>query len=87
MRDDRRHHEVAVALYLNARSAGRDAARRIDRRTFITARGQSGRLASGIDTANLHRHRGETGKAEHQYHDQSGDRQCRFHRARTGAAD
>jgi hypothetical protein len=77
--------KVAVAVHLDQRSTGRDAARGIDRRPFVTSGSQSGGLAGRIDTAHLHRHRGDAGQAEHQHHDQRGDRQCRLNGAGTGA--
>ena len=87
MCDDRRDKEIAVPVHLDPRRRWRDAASGVDRRAFVTARGQSGGLAGGVDTANLHRHRGDTGQAQHQHHDQRGDRQCRLDGARTGTAD
>ena len=51
---------------------------------LVTTRGQPGRLACGIDTANLHRHRRDAGHAQHEYRNQNGDTERRFHRGRTG---
>jgi hypothetical protein len=71
-------------MHLNPRPDGRDAARGVERRTFVAAGSQPGRLTRGVDTTHLHRHRGDTGQAQHQHHDQRGDRQCRFNGARAG---
>jgi hypothetical protein len=84
VRDDRRHQEIAIPTHLDTRPHGRDAARGVERRTFVAAGSQPGRLARGVDTTHLHRHRGDTGQAQHQHHDQRGDRQCRFNGARAG---
>ena len=84
MRNDGGHEKIAVPMHLNPRPNGRDAARGVDRRTFVAARSQSGRLAGGVDTAHLHRHRGDTGQAQHQHHDQRRDAQCRLDGARAG---
>lgn len=84
MRDDRGHHEVAIPNHLNPRPDGRDATRGVDRRALVAARRQAGGLAGGVDTANLHRHRGDPGQAEHQHHDERGDRQRRLDGARAG---
>ena len=86
MCDDRGHEEVAVAAHLDPRPVGRDAASGLDRRAFVTAGSQPGGLAGGVDAAHLHRHRGDTGQAQHQHHDQRGDAQCRLDGARTGTA-
>jgi hypothetical protein len=85
--DDRRDEIIAVTLYLDTRRGWRDAASGIDGRALVSARGQPGGLTGGVDTANLHRHRGDTGQAQHQHHDQRGDRQRRLDGARTGTAD
>jgi hypothetical protein len=84
VRNDRGDKEVAVPMHLNQRPTGRDAAGGGDRRSFVTARRQPRGLASGVDTAHLHRHRGDTGQAQHQHRDQRGDRQCRLNGARAG---
>jgi hypothetical protein len=84
--DDRGDDEFAIPLHLDPRRSGRDAASSVNRRAFVTARSQSSRLAGRVDTANLHRHRGDTGQAQHQHHNQRGDAQCRFDGARTGTA-
>jgi len=86
MRDHRGDKKVAVPVQLDQRSGGRDAARGIDRRPFVTAGRQPGGLAGRIDTAHLHRHRGETGQTQHQHHDQRGDSQRRLNGARTDTA-
>jgi hypothetical protein len=84
VRDDGRDKEVAISAYLDPGAAGCNAASGFDRRAVVTAGGQSGGLAGGIDTAHLHRHRGDARQAQHQHHDQRGDRQCRFDSARAG---
>jgi len=84
----RHHHsdkKVAVAVHLDQRSGGRDPARSILRRPFVTAGGQPGCLAGRVDAAQLHRNRGDTGQTQHQHHDQRRDPQRRFNGARTGA--
>lgn len=86
MRHDRSHQEIAVAANLDARPDRRDAARGVDRHAFVAAGGQPGRFAGRVDTADLHRYRGDTGQAEHQHDDQRGDRQRRLDGARTGTA-
>ena len=87
MCDDRGHKKIAIAAHLDSRPNGRDAASGVNSQAFVAARSQSGGLAGGIDTAHLHRHRGDTGQAQHQHHDQRGDRQCRLDGARTRTAD
>ena len=52
--------------------------------SLVTTRGQPGRLAGRVDTANLHRHRCDAGQAQHEYRNQNGDTERRFHRGRTG---
>jgi len=86
MRDHCGDKKVAVPVHLDQRSTGRDAARGIDRRPFVTAGSQPGCLAGRIDTTDLHRHRGDTGQAQHQHRDQRGDRQRRFNGARADTA-
>ncbi|GLE51545.1 hypothetical protein ATCCBAA256_11280 [Mycobacterium montefiorense] len=54
MRNDRRHKEVTVAVQRDLRSPRRDPARRVDCGMFVTAGGQPGGFAGGIDTADLH---------------------------------
>lgn len=49
-----------------------------DGRALIAARDQPGRLAGGVDAADLHRHRGDTGQAQHEHRDQRDDAECRF---------
>jgi hypothetical protein len=73
-------------MHPNPRPAGRDAASRVDRRALVASRRQAGGLAGGVDTAHLHGHRGDPGQAQHQHHDQRGDRQRRLDRARAGTA-
>ncbi len=77
--------KVAVPVHLDQRASGRDLARGIHRRAFVTAGSQAGRLARRIDATHLHRQRGDTGQTQHQHHDQRGDPQCRLNGARTGA--
>lgn len=84
MRNHRGHEEIAVPAHLHLRSAGSDAPSGIDRRPIVTAGGQAGGLAGRIDAAHLHRHRGNTRQAQHEYHHQCGDRQRRLNGARTG---
>jgi hypothetical protein len=84
--DDRRDEVLAVTLNLDMRRGRRDAACGVDRRAFVSARGQPGGLTRGINAANLHRHRGDTGQAQHQRHDQRGDRERGLDGARTGTA-
>jgi hypothetical protein len=84
--DNRGDEKVAVPPHADDRTAGRDAAGSLERRPFVTARGQSSGLAGGIDTAHLHRHRGDTRQAQHQHHDQRRDAQCRLDGARAGTA-
>ena len=83
MRDNRDDIEVAVPAYLDPRPAGRNAASSVDRRAVVAAGGQAGSLAGGVDAAHLCRQGDDTGQAQHQHHDQRGDRQCRFNSART----
>jgi hypothetical protein len=71
-------------VHLDPRPTGCNAASGVDRRAVVTAGSQPGGLAGGVDAAHLHRHRGDTGQAKHQHHDQRGDRQCRFNGARAG---
>jgi hypothetical protein len=82
--DDRRDQEVAISADLDPRGRRCNAASGVDRRAVVTARGQSSGLARSIDAAHLHRHRGKTRQAQHQYHGQRCDRQCRFNGARAG---
>ena len=84
MRDHRGNHELPIPLHLDHRAVRRDAARDIDRRSPVTARGQPSGLAGGVDTAHLHRHRGDPGQTQHQHDDQAGDRQRRLDGARAG---
>lgn len=85
MRNHRGHEKVAVPVYLDQRASGRDPARGIHGRPFVTAGGQAGRLARRIDASHLHRQRGDTGQTQHQHHDQRSDPQRRLNGARTGA--
>jgi hypothetical protein len=85
MHNHRGDKKVAVPMNLDQRSGGRDPARGIHRRAFVTAGSQAGRLACRVDAAHLHRDRGDTGQTEHQHHDQRGDAQRRFNGARTSA--
>jgi hypothetical protein len=71
-----------VQLYDGA--AGRDPAGRGNGQSLITTRGQPGRLAGRVGTANLHRHRCDPGQTQHEHRDQSRDTERRFHRGRTG---
>ena len=87
MRHNGRDQEVAIAVQLYPRPVWREATRGVDRRAFVTARGQPGGLTGGIHTTDLHRHCRDTGQAQHQHHDQHGDAQRRFHGARAGTAD
>ncbi len=78
--------KVTVPVHLDLRSSGRDAARGVDRRPFVTAGSQAGGLAGRIDAAHLHRHRGDAGQTQHQHQHQRGDRQCRLNGAPTDTA-
>jgi hypothetical protein len=71
-------------VQLHNGAAGRDPAGRRHGRSLVTTRGQPGRLAGRIDTANLHRHRCDARQAQHEYRNQNGDTERRFHRGRTG---
>ena len=54
------------------------------RRTGVAARGQSRDLAGRIDATHLHRHRGDTGQAQHDHHHQCRDRQSGLDGAEPG---
>jgi hypothetical protein len=71
-------------VQLHNGAAGRDPAGRRNGRSLVTTRGQPGRLAGRVDTANLHRHRCDAGQAQHEYRNQNGDTERSFHRGRTG---
>ena len=86
MRDHCGHNEVAVSTDLDPRPRGRDAASGVDRQTVVAPRRQPGGFTGGVDTAHLHRHRGEPGQAQHQHHNQRGDRQRGLNGARTPTA-
>jgi hypothetical protein len=70
-------------VQLHNGAGGRDPACRRNGRSLVTTRGQPGRLAGRVDTANLHRHRCDAGQA-HEYRNQNGDTERGFHRGRTG---
>jgi hypothetical protein len=82
--NDRRDDESAVPVQLHNGAAGRDPTGRRNSRSLVTTRGQPGRLAGRVDTANLHRHRCDAGQAQHEYRNQNGDTERRFHRGQTG---
>ena len=79
--------ELAVAAQLHQGATGRDTAGGGDRRALITARGQPGGLAGGVNAADLHRYRCDTRQAQHQHRDQRDDAQRRFHGARADIVD
>ena len=53
-----------------------------DRRTLVTACGQPGGLAGGVDAADLHRDRRDPGQAQHQHRDERDDAHRRLDGAR-----
>ncbi len=84
MRDNGDRDEAAVAAQLDSGPGGGDAVSRVDARAFVAAGGQSGGLAGGVDTAQLHGHRCDSGQAQRQGHDHRGDAQGRFDGAGPG---
>lgn len=85
MRDNRGDDELALPMDPNLRPTRGDSARDVDRRAFVTARGQSSGLAGRVDATHLHRHRGDACQAQHQHHHQAGDGKGRLNGAATGA--
>ena len=83
---DRRDDEGTVAAQLHGGTARSDSAGGSDRRPFVTTCRQPGRLARGVDAADLHRHRGDAGQTQHENGDQGRDAERRFHGGRTGIA-
>ena len=79
-----RHHESAVAPQAHRRAPRRHCAGGGLRRTGVAARGQARGLAGRIDATHLHRHRGDTGQAQHDHHHQCRDRQRGLDRAEPG---
>lgn len=86
MRDDRDHQEFPVAAQVHSRTGWREPTSGGRGGAFVAAGRQPGGLAGGVDATNLHRHRGDTGHAQHQHHNQGGDAQCRLDRAGTGTS-
>jgi hypothetical protein len=84
---DRRDDELAVSTHLHLGATGRDTAGGGDRRALITTCGQPGGLAGGVNAADLHRHRCDTGQAQHQHRDQRDDAKRRLNGARAGIVD
>jgi hypothetical protein len=84
MHGDGGDDDGAVAAQLHLRPTRRDAPGHVDCRPLVTAGGQPGRFAGGIDTAHLHRHRADTGQAQDEHENQSGNPQRRFDGARAG---
>ena len=82
--DDRRDDESAVAPNLNDGTAGRDTTGGGHGRPLVAARRQPGGLAGRVDAADLHRHRCDSGQAQHEHHNQDGDAERRLHGGRTG---
>ena len=81
---DPRDHQRAVAPQLQRRALRSDALSGIRRGTVVAAGRQPSGLPGGVDTAHLHRHRGEPGHAQHQHDDQRGDGERRLDGDRTG---
>lgn len=84
MRDDGGHHEIPVAAQVDPRTGGREPEGGGHRGALVAAGRQPGSFAGGVDTAHLHRYRGDPGQAEHQHHDERGDAQGRLDGAGTG---
>jgi hypothetical protein len=84
VRHNGRDEEVAVPPHSDQRATGRDAAGGFDGHPVVAARCQSRGLAGGVDAAQLHRHRGNAGQAQHQHDDQRRDAQSRLDGARAG---
>jgi hypothetical protein len=84
---DRRDDKLAVPMHLHHCTGRRNAVGDVEGRALITTRCQPGRLAGGVDTTDLHRHRRNAGQAQHQHRNQRGDAQRRLDGARTGIAD
>jgi hypothetical protein len=76
-RRDRGDNKFPVVTQLHGGAVGCDAPRRIRRRT-VAAGGKPCRLARGIDTAHLHRHRHEPGHAQDEHDHQGSDRERRL---------
>ena len=76
MHDDGGNQELTFATHVHACPGGCDAVSGDDRGALVAAGGQPGGLPGGIDAAHLHRHRADTGEAQHQHDDQRGDAQC-----------
>jgi hypothetical protein len=77
-RGDRRDDELPVAPQLHAGPVRRNALRRTGSRAVVAARGKPGRLAGGVDTTHLHRHRHEPGHAQDEHDHQRSDRERRL---------
>jgi len=77
---DSRHDETAVPANVEARIDGSDVATGSHSGRVVAARCEAGRLPCGVDTPHLHRHRGETRDAQHQYRHQCGDAEGRLDR-------
>lgn len=86
MRNHGGHQQVAVAAQVDPRPRGREAGRGRRGGAFVAAGSQPGGLAGGVDTAHLHRNRGDPGQAGHQHHDERGDAQRRLDGAGAGTA-
>lgn len=84
MRDNAGDQELAIPVQLHPGRWWRDSPCHLDSHAFVAARGQPGRLAGGVDTSHLHRHRSDSGQTQHQNHHQRGDRQRRLNSARAG---
>lgn len=84
MRDDDRHKEVTVVLHTDQRAVGSDPTGGLDGHPVVAACGEPCGLASGIDAAHLHRHRGDTRQAQHEHDDQRRDAQRRLDGAGAG---
>jgi hypothetical protein len=81
---DRRDDEFAVPAHLDRCATGGDSPGSGDGRALVTARGQPGSLASGVDAADLHRDRGDAGEAQHQDRNEARDAQRRLDCRRAG---
>jgi hypothetical protein len=80
----RRDDETTLSLNVNSGSPRGDPAGSGDRGPFVAACRQPRGLPRGVDAANLRRNRGDTGQAEDEDRDQSGDAERRFNGGRTG---
>ena len=78
MSRDRRDHHSALSTQIEVGAEGSDVVRSLRCFAVIATCREPGGFSGGIDTANLHRHGGEPGHAQHQNRHQRGDGERRL---------